>query len=59
MGRVGSRVPRGGVQDRGEGRLGPKVSSSFFFFFKEPQAEIKGDIFTATEIENHWTHGGR
>lgn len=58
MGSVGSRVLRGGVANRGEGRLSPKVSSSFFFFFRTT-AEIKGDIFTATEIENHWTHGGR
>jgi hypothetical protein len=44
---------------RGEGKPSLLVVSSSSSFFKEPQAEIKGDIFTATEIENHWLHSGR
>lgn len=44
----------------GQGRRETQPKGLFFlFFFLRATAEIKGDIFTATEIENHWTHGGR
>ena len=58
-GRGGELGGRGGGEtEAGLGRMKTQPVGGFFFF-EEPQAEIKGDIFTATEIENPWAHSGR
>lgn len=54
----GARAGAGGETEAGPWRMKTQPVGGCSFF-EESQAEIKGDIFTATEIENHWVHSGR
>lgn len=59
MGSVGAGCWEEARRAGEEGDSAQRSLLPFSFFILRATAEIKGDIFTATEIENHWTHGGR
>lgn len=63
--RIGEECSKQGAEGRGV-RVRRRKTAHWWFSSSSssssspsPQAEIKGDIFTATEIENRWMRGGR